>query len=120
MFRVLMLYCLVCLHSCTTVLIEGKNKSLAGHYYITSVFFATENTAHQEEGGSGNGAEVEGEDEKEHNEFGDVEEEECEHEEQPDEGGAVRDEGGAVRKYCCCHQNFPQGNLNPLVNFVSR
>ncbi|KAI0232362.1 hypothetical protein LSAT2_017294 [Lamellibrachia satsuma] len=46
------------------------------------------NTAHQEEGGSGNGAEVEGEDEKEHNEFGDVEEEECEHEEQPDEGGA--------------------------------
>ena len=42
-----------------------------------------------------------------------MEEEECEHEEQPDEGGAVRDEGGAVRKYCCCHQNFPQGNLTP-------
>ena len=38
MFRVLMLHCLVCLHCCTIVLIEGKNKSLADHYYITSVF----------------------------------------------------------------------------------
>ena len=51
-----------------------------------------ENTA-QQEAGSTNGGEAEGEHGDEHNEFEDAEEE-GEHEE------AVEDEGGAVRKHC--------------------